>query len=109
MRRDDLDVVPGEGRDGLLRCGRRELEHPLNPPGAFRGSTGEIVFGDRDAGGNVVQFTVVEVRPPRAFSFRWTHPVGDAAVESNYLSHVTGWDFFLPRRAKYLQTLEVRR
>ena len=38
------------------------------------GSAGEIVFGDRGAGGTVVPFTVVDVRPPRTFSFRWTHP-----------------------------------
>src|SRR5690242_8378003 len=45
------------------------------------GSTGEIVFGDRDAGGMVVAFTVVAAQPPRTFSFRWTHPAGAAAVE----------------------------
>ena len=38
------------------------------------GSTGEIVFGDPDAGGAVVAFTVVDARPPSRFSFRWTHP-----------------------------------
>ena len=41
------------------------------------GSTGEIVFGDGDADGTVVPFTVVEARPPRTFSFRWTHPAGE--------------------------------
>ena len=41
------------------------------------GSTGEIVFGDPAAGGAVVQFSVVDVRPPRTFSFRWTQPVGE--------------------------------
>ena len=49
------------------------------------GSVGEIVFGDRDAGGNVVAFTVVEAQPPRTFSFRWTHPAGEAAAEGNSL------------------------
>jgi uncharacterized protein YndB with AHSA1/START domain len=49
------------------------------------GSTGEIVFGDPDAGGAVVSFTVVDARPPRTFSFRWIHPAGAAAVEGNSL------------------------
>jgi uncharacterized protein YndB with AHSA1/START domain len=49
------------------------------------GAAGEIVFGDRGAGGMVVSFDVVEVRPPRTFSFRWTHPAGERAVEGNSL------------------------
>ncbi|TDB82737.1 SRPBCC family protein [Micromonospora sp. KC721] len=49
------------------------------------GSVGEIVFGDRDAGGTVVPFTVVDARPPKLFSFRWTHPVGEAAAAGNSL------------------------
>ena len=49
------------------------------------GSAGEIVFGERGAGGTVVSFTVVEARPPRSFSFRWTHPAGDTAAEGNSL------------------------
>ena len=44
------------------------------------GSPGEIVFGDRDADGTVVAFTVVDARPPRTFSFRWTHPADEAAA-----------------------------
>ena len=109
------------------------------------GSVGEIVFGDPDAGGGVAAFTVVEVLPPRTFSFRWTHPAGEVAAEGNsllvtfeltpsaggtllrmtetgfremgweaavleheYQEHVTGWDFFLPRLAPYVATLEVR-
>ncbi len=48
------------------------------------GSAGEIVFGDRDAGG-AVAFTVVDVRPPRTFSFRWTHPAYEVAAEGNSL------------------------
>ena len=80
------------------------------------------------------------------FSFRWTHPAGEAAAEGNsllvtfeltpsgdgtllrmtetgfremgweaavleqqYQEHVTGWDFFLPRLAPYVATLQVRR
>jgi len=49
------------------------------------GSTGEVVFGDRDAGGLVVSVTVVEARPPRTFSFRWTHPAAEVAREGNSL------------------------
>ena len=49
------------------------------------GSAGEIVFGDRAAGGTVVAFTVVDARPPRTFSFRWTHPAGEVAAEGNSL------------------------
>jgi uncharacterized protein YndB with AHSA1/START domain len=109
------------------------------------GSVGEIVFGDPDAGGGVVPFTVVDARPPRTFSFRWTHPAGEVAeagnsllvtfdltpsgvgtllrmtetgfrelgweaavLEQQYQEHVTGWDYFLPRLAPYVATLEVR-
>jgi uncharacterized protein YndB with AHSA1/START domain len=49
------------------------------------GSTGEIVFGDPDADGAVVSFTVVEARPPRTFSFRWTHPADEVAAAGNSL------------------------
>jgi uncharacterized protein YndB with AHSA1/START domain len=49
------------------------------------GAPGEIVFGDRDSGGTVASFTVVEVDPPRRFSFRWTHPSGQVADEANSL------------------------
>jgi uncharacterized protein YndB with AHSA1/START domain len=52
---------------------------------ATPGSTGEISFGDRDAGGKVMSFTVVDARPPRMFSFRWTHPAGEAAAAGNSL------------------------
>ncbi|WP_018500863.1 SRPBCC family protein [Parafrankia discariae] len=109
------------------------------------GSTGEIVFGDCDAGGKAVAFTVVDARPPRTFSFRWTHPAGEAAAEGNsllvtfeltpsgagtllrmtetgfremgweiatleqqYQDHVSGWDFYLPRLAPYVATLQLR-
>ena len=59
------------------------------------GSTGDIVFGDPDAGGAVVSFTVVEARPPRMFSFRCTDPADEVAAEGNSLL-VT---FELTRRA----------
>ena len=49
------------------------------------GSVGDIVFGERGAGGTVVSFTVVDARPPRSFSFRWTHPAGEAARAGNSL------------------------
>ncbi len=49
------------------------------------GSTGEIVFGARGAGGAVVPFTVVDVQPPRTFSFRWTQPAGEPAGTGNSL------------------------
>jgi uncharacterized protein YndB with AHSA1/START domain len=57
-----------------------EARYELTP-----GSQGEIVFGDPEAGGGAVGFTVVDVRPPRTFSFRWTHPAGDVAGEDNSL------------------------
>jgi uncharacterized protein YndB with AHSA1/START domain len=109
------------------------------------GSPGEIVFGDPDDGGAVVQLTVVEAIPPRTYSFRWTHPAGETAapgnsllvtfelvasgggtllrmtetgfremgwevavLEEQYREHVTGWDFYLPRIAPYVATLEAR-
>jgi uncharacterized protein YndB with AHSA1/START domain len=49
------------------------------------GSVGEIVFGDCNAGGTVVPFTVVEAVPPRTFSFRWTHHADETAREGNSL------------------------
>jgi uncharacterized protein YndB with AHSA1/START domain len=52
---------------------------------ATPGATGELVFGDPAAGGGVASFTVVDVRPPRTFSFRWTHPAGEVAAEGNSL------------------------
>ncbi len=47
---------------------------------------GELVFGDR-AGGDatVVPITVLEVEPPRRFSFRWTHGPDEVAAEGNSL------------------------
>ena len=49
------------------------------------GAPGGIVFGDPAAGGAATGFTVVDARPPRLFSFRWTHPVGEIATEHNSL------------------------
>jgi uncharacterized protein YndB with AHSA1/START domain len=49
------------------------------------GAVGEIVFGSHEPDRTVVPFTVVEVRPPRTFSFRWTHPADQAAAVGNSL------------------------
>jgi uncharacterized protein YndB with AHSA1/START domain len=49
------------------------------------GSTGEIVFGDPQGDGMVVSLTVLEAQPPRTFTFRWTHPAGEAPAEGNSL------------------------
>ena len=49
------------------------------------GSQGNIVFGERGTGETVVGFAVVDAQPPRLFSFRWTHPVGEAAAAGNSL------------------------
>ncbi|MDQ4501063.1 SRPBCC family protein [Sinomonas sp. ASV322] len=49
------------------------------------GAIGEIVFGDRDTGSKVVRLTVVDVQPPRSFSFRWTHPADAVAADGNSL------------------------
>ncbi|MCW2856297.1 MAG: Activator of Hsp90 ATPase 1 family protein [Marmoricola sp.] len=48
------------------------------------GGSGELLFGDR-ATGHVALLTVVEVDPPRRFSFRWCAPAGESAVEGNSL------------------------
>lgn len=109
------------------------------------GSTGEIVFGERGTSAAVISFTVVDVQPPRTFSFRWTQPAAEpaalgnsllvtlnltasgggtllkmtesgfremgwevAVLEQQYLEHVTGWDFYLPRLAPYVATLDAR-
>jgi uncharacterized protein YndB with AHSA1/START domain len=57
-----------------------EARYDLEP-----GSPGEIVFGEHGTGCQVVAYTVVEVQPPRTFSFRWTHPAKEAPVEGNSL------------------------
>jgi uncharacterized protein YndB with AHSA1/START domain len=49
------------------------------------GASGTITFGDCDAGGQVVQLTVVDAQPPTMFSFRWTHPEGEAPTATNSL------------------------
>jgi uncharacterized protein YndB with AHSA1/START domain len=50
------------------------------------GAVGEVVLGDRASGqAHAVSITVVEVDPPRRFSFRWIHPSGDIATAGNSL------------------------
>ena len=46
------------------------------------GGAGELIWGDRD---QVVPFTVVDVDPPRHFSFRWVAPDGEVATDTNSL------------------------
>jgi uncharacterized protein YndB with AHSA1/START domain len=57
-----------------------DAQYPPEP-----GAPGEIVFGERDAGGTAVGFTVVDSAPPTSFSFRWTQPVGEPAQPGNSL------------------------
>jgi uncharacterized protein YndB with AHSA1/START domain len=49
------------------------------------GGVGDIVFGERGAGGTVVSFTVVDAQPPERFAFRWTHAAGETAAAGNSL------------------------
>lgn len=100
------------------------------------GSAGEIVFSDVGGERIAESLTVLEVRPPETFSFRWTEhdllvtfsltPSGTgtllrmtetgfreigwevAQLEELYQDHVDGWAHYLPRIAPYAATLEVR-
>jgi uncharacterized protein YndB with AHSA1/START domain len=48
------------------------------------GATGELAWARGDnPRDHVTPVTVVVSEPPRTFSFRWTHPVGEVAVEGN--------------------------
>ncbi len=50
------------------------------------GATGQLVWADGDdPRAHVVPMTVVVAEPPRRFTFRWTHPAGEAAVDGNSL------------------------
>jgi uncharacterized protein YndB with AHSA1/START domain len=50
------------------------------------GAAGELVWGDpAGAESQTTTITVVEAVPPRRFSFRWTHPSGEAAADGNSL------------------------
>jgi uncharacterized protein YndB with AHSA1/START domain len=46
------------------------------------GAVGEVVWGDR---AKVAAITVVDVDPPRRFSFRWVAPENEAATPENSL------------------------
>jgi uncharacterized protein YndB with AHSA1/START domain len=50
------------------------------------GATGELVWADGDdPRAHVTPMTVVVAEPPRVFTFRWTHPAGETAVDGNSL------------------------
>jgi uncharacterized protein YndB with AHSA1/START domain len=50
------------------------------------GATGELVWADGlDPRAHVEPMTVVVADPPRRFTFRWTHPAGEDAVDGNSL------------------------
>lgn len=50
------------------------------------GATGELVWADDDdPRAQVTPMTVVVADPPRLFSFRWTHPASETAVDGNSL------------------------
>jgi uncharacterized protein YndB with AHSA1/START domain len=46
------------------------------------GAVGELVWGDRE---QVAPITVVDLDPPRRFSFRWVAPENEAATSENSL------------------------
>jgi uncharacterized protein YndB with AHSA1/START domain len=50
------------------------------------GATGELAWAEGDnPRAHVSPVTVVVAEPPRLFTFRWTHPAGEAAVDGNSL------------------------
>jgi len=50
------------------------------------GSTGELTWRDEASGRvDVVPITVIDVQPPRLFSFRWTQAPGEVPTSSNSL------------------------
>jgi uncharacterized protein YndB with AHSA1/START domain len=50
------------------------------------GAVGRLVFGERGSDeAQEVPITVLDVDPPRRFTFRWVHPEGEAASTSNSL------------------------
>jgi uncharacterized protein YndB with AHSA1/START domain len=48
------------------------------------GATGRLTFR-RDGDVKVAELSVVEATPPHRFAFRWIHPVGEVATETNSL------------------------
>jgi len=73
-----FDVVSSP--DHLKEWWPDEARYDVTP-----GSVGEIVFSEHGDGGAVVAFTVIDVRRPQTFSFRWTHPAEESAGEGNSL------------------------
>jgi uncharacterized protein YndB with AHSA1/START domain len=50
------------------------------------GATGELAWADGDnPRAHVTPMTVVVAEPPRLFTFRWTNPAGEMAVDGNSL------------------------
>ena len=49
------------------------------------GANGQVSFGDPADGGKVVGLTILEVDPPRSFTFRWTQEPGETAVAGRSL------------------------
>ncbi|MFD1827930.1 MULTISPECIES: SRPBCC domain-containing protein [Mumia] len=50
------------------------------------GMSGELVWAEGDdPRAQVSAMTVLVVEPPRLFTFRWTHPAGERAVDGNSL------------------------
>jgi uncharacterized protein YndB with AHSA1/START domain len=52
------------------------------------GAVGELSWSSSDSDNGramVVPITVVDAQPPHLFSFRWTHPSGEAAAPGNSL------------------------
>lgn len=47
------------------------------------GAVGQVIFGDN--GEHVESITVIDMDPPRRFSFRWVAPEGEAATDTNSL------------------------
>lgn len=52
---------------------------------AVPGSAGHISFDDSSGEAHVFAITIVDVRPPRLFSFRWCYPADETAQEGNSL------------------------
>jgi uncharacterized protein YndB with AHSA1/START domain len=57
-----------------------EADYAVEP-----GASGHISFGGQGTAGEPVALSVLEVDPPRTFSFRWTHPAGEVARVGNSL------------------------
>lgn len=72
-----FDVVSSP--DQLKRWWPDDADYSPTP-----GSRGWIAFGEGAARG-LAGFMVVDARPPRLFSFRWTQPVGESAAIGNSL------------------------